>query len=222
MKFIQWLWVCLGAFGLLGNAHAQSAYGLKIAKLQYEGGGDWYANPTSVPNLIDFIRKNTTIQLDPEEQVVRPSGTQIFQFPYVYMTGHGNVSFSDEEARNLRSYLTSGGFLHIDDNYGMDPYIRREMKKVFPELEFVELNWEHPIFREQYVFDKGLPKIHEHDGKPAQGFGLVWENRLVCFYSFECDLGDGWEDQAVHNDPEEIRRKALQMGANIVIYALNH
>lgn len=207
---------------LVGSVMGQNTYSLKIAKLQYEGGGDWYANPTSIPNLIDYIRKNTNIQLDPEEQLVKPSGTQIFQYPYVYMTGHGNVAFNDEEARNLRAYLISGGFLHIDDNYGMDPYIRREMKKVFPELEFVELNWEHPIFHEQYVFDKGLPKIHEHDGKPAQGFGLVWENRLVCFYTFECDLGDGWEDQTVHNDSEEIRRKALQMGTNIVIYALNH
>lgn len=207
---------------LAGVAAGQGTYALKIGKLQYEGGGDWYSNPTAVPNLIGFLQKNTNIQLDPQEYIVKPAGTQIFQFPYVYMTGHGNVLFTDEEARNLRDYLISGGFLHIDDNYGIDPYVRREMKKVFPELEFVELDWEHDIFTQQFKFDKGLPKIHEHDGKAPQGFGLIWENRLVCFYTFECDLGDGWEDQSVHNDPEEIRQKALEMGANIVIYALNH
>ena len=193
-----------------------------MAKLQYEGGGDWYANPSSIPNLIKFLGDNTNIQLDPEEYIVKPGGTQIFQYPYVYMTGHGRFLFSSEEAENLRKYLISGGFLHIDDNYGLDKYVRDEMKKVFPELSFVELPFDHPIYHEQYNFPKGLPKVHEHDNLPPQGFALIWEGRVVCFYSFESDLGDGWEDRDVHNDGEDVRRQALQMGTNIFIYALNH
>ena len=205
-----------------GAVSGQSLHDLQVAKLQYEGGGDWYSNPTSLPNLISFVRRNTNIQLDEQEYLVKPGGNQIFQFPFVYMTGHGNVIFSDEEAQNLRKYLIAGGFLHVDDNYGMDKFIRREMKKVFPELDFVEVDFEHDIFHAQYPFDQGLPKIHEHDGKSPQGFALFWEGRMVCFYTYECDLGDGWEDPSVHNDPEEVRQKALQMGANILIYALNH
>jgi hypothetical protein len=193
-----------------------------LAKLQYEGGGDWYANPSSLPNLAKYIDENTNIQIDLEEQVVKPGGTQIFQFPFVYMTGHGRFLLSPEEAENMRKYLISGGFLHIDDNYGLDKYVREEMKKVFPELDFVELPFDHPIFHQQFEFPKGLPKVHEHDNKPSQGFGLIWEGRLVCFYSYESDLGDGWEDKDVHNDSEEIRRQALQMGTNILIYALNN
>lgn len=199
-----------------------TSHKLKVAKLQYEGGGDWYANPSSVPNLIKFLSGNTNIQLDPEEYIVKPGGTQLFQYPYVYMTGHGRFLFSGEEAQNMRKYLISGGFLHIDDNYGLDKYVRDEMKKVFPELSFVELPFDHPIYRTPYNFPKGLPKVHEHDNLPPQGFALVWEGRVVCFYTFESDLGDGWEDRDVHNDSEEIRRQALQMGANIFIYALNH
>ena len=211
-----------GLFIFSAALPAQGLYPLKIAKLQYEGGGDWYSNPTSVPNMVEYLRKNTNIQVDPQEYLVKPGGTQIFQYPYVYMTGHGNVLFSDEDAKNMRNYLISGGFLHIDDNYGMDKYIRREMKKVFPELDFVELPYDHPVFHQQFDFDKGLPKIHEHDGKPPQGFGIIYDNRLVCFYSFESDLGDGWEDPDVHNDPEDIREAALQMGANVIIFALNN
>jgi hypothetical protein len=158
---------------------APASFKLKIAKLQYEGGGDWYANPSSVPNLITYISQNTNIQLDQEEYVVKPGGTQIFSFPFVYMTGHGRFLLSPEDAANLRSYLTSGGFLHIDDNYGMDKFVRMEMKKVFPELDFVELPFDHPIYHQQYEFPKGLPKVHEHDGKPAQGFGLIWQGRVV-------------------------------------------
>lgn len=194
----------------------------KIGKLKYEGGGDWYSNPTALPNLIQYINQNTNSQVFLSEEVVEPGGSQIFQYPYVYMTGHGNVAFSDQEARNLRIYLLSGGFLHIDDNYGMDPYVRREMKKVFPELEFVELPFSHEIYHEHYEFSGGLPKVHEHDGKPPKGYALIYENRVVCFYSAESDLGDGWEDQVVHNDPEEIRQKALKMGTNIVLWAINH
>lgn len=212
----------ISALLLGGGAFAQDPFNVKIAKLQYEGGGDWYSNPTSVPNLLAFITANTNIKLDEQEYLVKPSGNQIFQYPYVYMTGHGNVVFSDDEARNLRKYMLSGGFLHIDDNYGMDKFVRREMKKVFPELDFLELDFEHAIFHQQFDFPKGLPKVHEHDGGDPQCLGLFWEGRLVCLYTYECDLGDGWEDQSVHNDPDELRKKALQMGANIVIYALNH
>ncbi|MEM9986459.1 MAG: DUF4159 domain-containing protein, partial [Bacteroidota bacterium] len=183
---------------------------------------DWYSNPTALPNLISYINQQTNSQVYISDEVVEPGGSQIFQFPYVYMTGHGNVSFSDQEARNLRTYLISGGFLHIDDNYGMDPYIRREMKKVFPELEFVELPYSHDIYHEHFEFSKGLPKIHEHDGKPPKGYALIFENRVLCFYTSECDLGDGWEDQVVHNDPEELRQQALKMGTNIVMWAINH
>lgn len=205
---------------LMGQTGEQ--FHFKIARLKYEGGGDWYSNPTSLPNLIKFINQNSTIKVASKEDVVEAGGSQIYQYPYVYVTGHGNVQFSDSEAKNLRNYLLSGGFLHFDDNYGMDKYIRKEMKKVFPELEFTELPFNHEMFNQHYFFEKGLPKIHEHDGKPAQGLALIHEGRIVCFYTRETDLGDGWEDQSVHNDPEELRQKALQMGANIVIYALNN
>ncbi len=198
------------------NAH------FKIGKMRYQGGGDWYSNPTGLPNLIEYINQNTNTKVFISEEIVEPGGSQIFQYPYVYLTGHGNVSFTDQEARNLRMYLISGGFLHIDDNYGIDPYIRREMKKVFPELEFVELPFSHGIYHEHFEFAQGLPKIHEHDGKPPKGYALIFENRVVCYYTYECDLGDGWEDQIVHNDPEEIRQQALKMGTNIVLWAINH
>lgn len=197
-------------------------YNFKIGKLKYEGGGDWYSNPTSLPNLIEFINQNTNTKIFPMEEVVEPGGSQIFQYPYVYLTGHGNVSFSDAEVKNLRAYLISGGFLHIDDNYGIDKYIRKEMKKVFPELEFVDLPYNHEIYRTHFVFPKGLPKIHEHDNKPPQGMALIYEGRIVCYYTYETDLGDGWEDQSVHNDPEPLRQQALQMGANVVLYAVDH
>jgi hypothetical protein len=203
-------------------AQADMEYHFKIAKLKYEGGGDWYSNPTSLPNLIRFINASTTVRIAPLEDVVEPGGSQIFQYPFVYMTGHGNVKFSDSEAKNLRNYLISGGFLHIDDNYGMDEYIRKEMKNVFPELDFVPLPFSHEIFHQHYDFPEGIPKIHEHDGKPAEGLALIYEGRVVCFYSVETDLGDGWEDPTVHNDPEEIRQKALQMGTNIVLWAIDH
>lgn len=193
---------------------------LKIAKLKYNGGGDWYANKTSLPNLIEFCNKNLNMNLAPEEEIVEVGSPELFSYPFAHLTGHGNVVFSDAEAQNLRKYLMSGGFLHIDDNYGLDKFIRLEMKKVFPELEFIELPYTHLIYRQKYNFPKGLPKIHEHDGKPAQGFGLIYKGRLVVFYSYECDLGNGWEDQVIYKDPEELRQKALQMGANIVMYVM--
>ena len=203
--------------GLPGPTVAQS--GLKIAKLKYNGGGDWYANKTALPNLIAFCNTNLKTGLASEEEVVEVGSPELFLYPYVYMTGHGNVLFSDEEAENLRNYLLAGGFLHIDDNYGMDEFVRLEMKKVFPELEFVDLPPDHPIYQQKFTFKKGIPKIHEHDGQAPQGLGLLYKGRLVCFYSYETDLGNGWEDQRIHNDPEEKRQQALQMGANIVTYA---
>lgn len=190
----------------------------KIAKLKYNGGGDWYANKTSLPNLIEFCNKNLHMNID-EEDVVEVGSPELFNYPLVHMTGHGNVVFSNQEAENLRTYLLGGGFLHIDDNYGLDKFIRVEMKKVFPNKEFIELPFNHSIYHQKYHFNKGLPKIHEHDGKPPQGFGLLHEGRLICFYSYESDLGNGWEDQEVYDDPEPIRLEALKMGANILSFA---
>ncbi len=192
--------------------------GSQIALLKYSGGGDWYANPTSLTNLIVFCNKNLGTTLQPEYATTEPGSMELFNYPFVHMTGHGNVVFSPQEANNLRNYLIGGGFLHIDDNYGLNVFIRREMKKVFPELDFVELPFNHPIYHQTYRFPNGLPKIHEHDGKAPQGFGLIWEDRLVCFFSYECDLGDGWEDKDVHKDSEPVRMKALQMGANLISY----
>ncbi|RLD78971.1 MAG: hypothetical protein DRJ15_10440 [Bacteroidetes bacterium] len=191
---------------------------LQIALLKYNGGGDWYANPTSLPNLIKFCNQNLGTQLEEDYATVEVSSPDIFNYPFVHMTGHGNVVFSAREVKNLREYLVSGGFLHIDDNYGLDKFIRPQMKKIFPELDFVELPFDHPIYHQKYAFPKGLPKVHEHDDKAPQGFGIIYEGRLVCFYTFECDLGDGWEEAAVHKDSEETRLKALQMGANIIQY----
>jgi len=191
---------------------------VQIALLKYNGGGDWYANPTSLPNLISFCNTNIGTAINPEPATVEVGSPEIFNYPLLHMTGHGNVVFSNQEAKNLRSYLLAGGFLHIDDNYGMDKFVRPQMKKVFPELDFIELPFDHPVYHQNYSFKNGLPKIHLHDDKPPQGFGLIYEGRLVCFYSFECDLGDGWEDWDVHKDSEETRTKALKMGANLVEY----
>lgn len=200
----------------------QEAGLLKIAKLKYDGGGDWYSNPTALPNLIEFVNEQSTISIESVEEIVEPSGSQLFQYPYIYATGHGNIFFSESEAKNLRIYLLSGGFLHIDDNYGMEKYVRREMKKVFPDIEFVELPYSHPIFSQHFSFENGLPKIHEHDGKAPQALAIIFENRVLCLFTVESDLGDGWEDASVHNDPEAIREQALKMGANVLLYALTH
>jgi len=200
-------------FGFLSNqSHSQ----VEIALIKYNGGGDWYANPTSLPNLIQFCNQNLGTNLAPDYATVEPANPEIFNYPFIHLTGHGNVIFTEEEANNLRNYLIAGGFMHIDDNYGLDKYIRPQMKRVFPELDFIELPFDHPIYHQKYEFNTGLPKIHEHDNKAPQGFGLIWEGRVVCFYTYECDLGDGWEDRAVHNDSEETRIKALKMGANIL------
>lgn len=191
---------------------------LKIAKLKYSGGGDWYANKTALPNLIAFCNKELEMNLAAEEDIAEVGSPNLFDYPYLYMTGHGNVVFSMNEAQNLRNYLIGGGFLHVDDNYGMDKFVRIELKKVFPELELVEVPFTHPIYHQKFEFPNGLPKIHEHDAKPPQGFGLFYEGRLVLYYSYECDLGNGWEDKRIHNDPEEKRQLALRMGANILSY----
>jgi len=193
-----------------------------IAVLKYEGGGDWYGNPTALPNLASFCNENIDTKINEKPKNVEVGDIDIFQYPFLHMTGHGNVFFSDEDADNLRSYLLSGGFLHIDDNYGMQPYIIKELKKVFPNTELIELPTSHKIFSIAYKFPEGLPKIHEHDGKRPQAFGIFNEDRLVLLFTFESDLGDGWEDPEVHNDPEDVREKALKMGANIVKYAFEN
>ena len=217
MKFLKIIFfgaICILTFSAIS---AQ-----QIAVLKYNGGGDWYANPTALPNLIKFCNStiNTSIKENPESVAINSS--DLFNYPIVFMTGHGNVYFSDEDAENMRNYLSSGGFLHISDNYGLDKFIRREIKKIFPSLDFQELPYNHPIFHQTYNFEKGVPKIHEHDNKAAQGFGLFYEGRLICFYDYETDLSDGWEDEEIHNDPYEIRLKALKMGANIIEYAFKN
>ncbi|HRN93810.1 MAG: DUF4159 domain-containing protein [Chitinophagales bacterium] len=191
---------------------------LKIALLKYNGGGDWYANPTSLPNLISFANKNLNTNIDTEPETVEVGSPEIFNYPFLHMTGHGNVVFNTVESENLRNYLMAGGFLHADDNYGMDKFIRPQLDKLIPGSKLVELPFNHPIFHQKFNFPNGLPKIHEHDGKPAQAFGLFYQGRLVALYTYECDLGDGWEDADVHKDPEETRQKALRMGANILDY----
>lgn len=193
----------------------------KLAKLKYNGGGDWYANRTALPNLIQYCNKNLGTNFDAEESVVEVGSTDLFNYPFVYMTGHGNVLFSDQEAQNLRKYLVGGGFLHIDDNYGMDKFVRPQMKKVFPELNFAELPANHAIYNQKFKFVGGLPKIHEHDGKKPEGLALIYKGRVVCYYTYETDLGNGWEDTGTYaEDSPQVREKALKMGANLVQYAL--
>ncbi|WP_411032185.1 DUF4159 domain-containing protein [Spongiimicrobium sp. 3-5] len=194
----------------------------EIAILKYGGGGDWYSNPTALPNLIQFCNDNINTRIALRPKTVEVGSTNLFQYPYLHMTGHGNVFFSEDEAANLRTYLQSGGFIHIDDNYGMEPYLRKELAKVFPDIALTELGADHPIFDQKYKFPEGLPKIHEHDGKRPKAMGIFYENRLVLLFTYESDLGDGWEDPSVHNDPQEVRLKALQMGANIVQYAFKN
>ncbi len=195
---------------------------MSLALLKYHGGGDWYANPTALGNLAAFCNKNLNTDFKIDYETVEVGSADIFNFPFIHMTGHGNVVFNDSEARNLRTYLIGGGFLHIDDNYGMDPYVRPAMKKVFPELDFVELPFGHKIYHQSFDFMNGLPKIHKHDEKAPRGYGLIWKGRVVSFYSYESDLGDGWEDESVHKDPVEVRLNALKMGANIIQYAFEN
>ena len=199
---------------------SKTTYAYQIALLKYNGGGDWYANlETSLPNLIKFCNDNLKTAINPEQAIADAGSIEIFNYPFIHMTGHGNVIFSNQEAENLRNYLLAGGFLHISDNYGMDNFIRIQLKKIFPELDLIELPFSHPIYHQKYEFPKGLPKIHDHDKKAPQGFGLIYKGKLICFYDFECDLGDGWESQEIHNDSQEARNNALKMGANIISYA---
>ncbi len=211
----------LSLFIMVGiNASSQN---IQIALLKYNGGGDWYANKeTSLPNLIKFCNTNLKTAINPEQAIVDVGSKEIFNFPLVHMTGHGNVIFSNQEAENLRKYLLAGGFLHVSDNFGMDKFIRTQLKKVFPELDLVELPFNHPIYHQAYQFEKGLPKIHEHDNKAPQGLGLIYKGRLVCFYDYECDLGDGWESPEIHGNSKETIEKALKMGANIISYAFTN
>ena len=198
---------------------AQNSY--ELAVLKYDGGGDWYSNPSSLKNLAIFCNNNLNMNIAESYDIIEPSSQNIFNYPFIYMTGHSNVLFNNSDVENLRKYLMGGGFLHIDDNYGMDRYIRSEMKKVFPELDFIELPHNHTIFNNIYIFENGLPKIHEHDNNPPQGLALIYNNKIICFYSYESDLGDGWEDKNVHNNSNNIRQKALKMGANILCYSMN-
>ena len=199
------------------TAHAQD-----VAILKYNGGGDWYANPTAIPNLIAFTNATIKTTISKNPKTVAVGSQDLFSYPMVFMTGHGNVIFSETEAENLKNYLISGGFLHISDNYGLDTYIRKALKKVFPALELIEVPSNHALYNQTYKFPNGIPKIHEHDQKKAQGFGLFFEGRLMVFYDYETDLSDGWEDAAIHNNPKEIREKALKMGSNIIEYAFKN
>mgnify|MGYP000846245910 CR=1 FL=1 len=210
----------LGVFLSLNAAHVPAQGGFyQLAVLKYRGGGDWYANPTAVPNLVRFCNDELQMSLKNDVATVEVGSPDLFDYPWIHMTGHGNVVFSASEAQNLRAFLEAGGFLHISDNYGMDPYVRREMAKVLPEADWTELPWTHPVFHTAFDLKRGLPKVHEHDNLPPQGLGLFHEGRLVVFYDYESDLGDGWEDYQVHRDAEEIRYWALQMGANLVSHA---
>lgn len=213
MRLLGFILFCLLSIHSIAQT---SSY--QLAVLKYGGGGDYYANPTAIPNLIEFCNNNLNTNISKEVPYVEVGSPDLFLYPYVHMTGHGNVVFSNSEAENLRTYLNGGGFLHIDDNYGMDEFIRVELKKVYPNQELIELPFDHAIFHQKYNFN-GLPKIHEHDGKRPQAFGIIVDGRIVCLYTYETDLSDGWENQEVHNDSNEKRNQALQMGANILMYA---
>jgi hypothetical protein len=216
------IWVLMAVFGLGHHGSLATAQDAEyaFAVLKYRGGGDYYANPTALPNLIRFCNEATGMNISDAVDYVSAGDPELFDFPFVHMTGHGNVVFSASEARNLRDWMLAGGFLHISDNYGMNPYIRREMKKVFPDSDWIEIPFDHPVYHGVFDFNDGLPKIHEHDNQPPRGFGMIVDGRLVCFFDYESDLSDGWEDRQVHRDPESVRRQALQMGTNLVTYAL--
>lgn len=225
MKFIKCIGsgkvILMAGLLLVISSFKPADYTIKLAKLKYAGGGNWYVSPTALRNLAQFCNQNLGTNINPEEAVVEPGSPEIFNYPFVHMTGNGRFVFSNAEAENLRKYLIGGGFLNINDSYDMDKYVRPEMKKVFPELDFVELPFNHPIYHQKFDFPNGLPKIHEHNGKPPQGFGLIYNGRLVCFYEYESDIGDGWEDPEVHHDTPELRLKALRMGANILQYVFS-
>jgi hypothetical protein len=218
-RWMPALAACALLFAGAPNAHAQNQHAIKIATVKYGGGGDWYQGQTPLPNFIRFLREHTLLDVAPEADVVEVSSDKLFSYPFLFLSGHGNVELSEAEAQRLRRYLEQGGFLYVDDDYGLDKYLRREMKKVFPEYDFVELPFSHPIYHTHYDFD-GLPKIHEHDNKPPQGFGILHEGRLVVFYTYETNLSDGWESADVHENSPEKREQAFKMGANIITYAM--
>lgn len=209
-------------FNIAFSLFSLSVFAQDLAVLKYKGGGDWYGNPTALPNLIQYCNAHLNTKINSKPQTVETGSLDIFQYPFLHMTGHGNVFFDENDAENLRNYLISGGFLHIDDNYGMQPFITKELKKVFPDKDLIEIPTNHDIFNAPYKFPNGLPKIHEHDGKRPQAFGIFQDDRLVLLFTYESDLGDGWEDEAVHNDPIEVREKALKMGANIIKYVFDN
>jgi len=206
----------------LSQSQQQTEGVFTIARVKYNGGGDWYNDPDVIPNLLRFMAEHTNVLVANDQRIVELTDENLFSYPVLYLTGHGNIVFSDEEVRRLRAYLIGGGFLYADDDYGMDKAFRREIKKVFPDRDLVELPLSHPIYRAHFSFPDGLPKIHEHNGKPPQGFGIFHEGRLVVYYTYETNISDGWADPDVHHDPPEVRRKALEMGTNIMVYALTH
>ncbi|MDG1158417.1 MAG: DUF4159 domain-containing protein [Flavobacteriales bacterium] len=215
------LFFAFAAISLLFSLMSFSETGTyQLAVLQYKGGGDWYSNPSSIPNLVKYCNERLGMNINEEVPFVDVGSRELFNYPLVHMTGHGNVVLSASDIDNLRAYLQSGGFLHISDNYGMDEFVRPQMKRVFPDLDFIELPFEHAIYHQQFDFNSGLPKIHEHDNKAPQGLGLIYEGRLVCFYDYECDLGDAWEDWEVHKDPEALRQKAFEFGANMIQFVM--
>lgn len=221
-RFFRKIFVVILAAALSAVMPVLAQTEVTVARLKYGGGGDWYGNRTSFINIFNFLKKNHGLETADKETAVEPGGEALFQYPIIYIAGHGNIRFNDQEIRNLRQYLTSGGFLWADDDYGMDASFRREMKKVFPELEWVELPFSHPIYHQLYNFPNGLPKIHKHDGGPPHGYGLIYEGRLVCFYTFNTDISDGCENADIHGDPEKLRMEALKMASNIIFYALTH
>lgn len=218
---VRWLrGAALAAALVVPASAARSAPRLTIARLQYDGGGDWYANPSSLPNLLAAIRERTSLPVEGTEARVTLMDDRLWDYPFLHMTGHGNVKFSDEEVKRLREYLERGGFLHADDNYGLDESFRREIKRVFPDRDLVDVPLSHPIYHLVYDFPKGIPKIHEHDGKPARGFGIFLGDRLAVYYSYSSDLGNGWEDTATYHDPPALHEAALRMGVNLFVYAV--
>lgn len=210
----------LAALTLATLTSAATPTRLTIARLQYDGGGDWYANPSSIPNLLEAIAERTTLSVERREARVTLLDDRLWDYPFLHVTGHGNIKLSDREGERLREYLTRGGFLHVSDNYGLDSSFRREIARVFPERPLVDVPLKHPIYNLVYEFPKGLPKIHEHDGKPPRGLGIFLGDRLAVFYDYESDLGDGWEDPDVHKDPPELHEAALRMGVNLFVYAI--
>jgi hypothetical protein len=210
----------LAALALITLTSAATPTRLTIARVQYDGGGDWYANPSSIPNLLDAIAERTTLPVETREARVTLLDDRLWDFPFLHITGHGNIKLTDREVERLREYLTRGGFLHVSDNYGLDSSFRREMARVFPERKLTDVPLKHPIYNIVYEFPKGLPKIHEHDGKPPRGLGIFLGDRLAVFYDYEADLGDGWEDPDVHKDPPELHEAAIRMGVNLFVYAI--